>query len=515
MSNCKEWSFIEYVKNSSPSCPGFELEAGDDEFINDVVAESLNIAAAKVNVFKLLGIHEQGQMMDLIGSGVAVSGGDGNAHPAFNAFNKLCGEWRSKQRGSKVVEQSFIGYDFGPIVDSRTGEEYYGVETYDHVHITTIKIRQGAKSNNRASKIRIERSQDGVKWYGAQVVALPDDQDLHTIHFRGSAASRYWRLRPTEFTGGANDWWAVSHLEMHEYEKTALTNIQDDMGFVEMRDRDYSDNPIMIKMYYDLSDVYTDLSGLGMGLDNQQLYLTVSFKDSVSRLGRPFVIGDIIEIVKEAQYTPTLDRVKKYMEITDVSWSSDGYTPSWQPTLQRIVAEPMIASQETLDIVPYSNKPDSMGFIEIDQSQVTDQREIQARNTAQAEIDVPQRGHDLHAIHHFSEEEIAEAAERGVDIRKLNTDRRALYIEDGLPPNGEEYTEGPTLPTNPRSGDWHRLTYSAVDNRIPPRLYKFLGSKNRWIFMETDRRTQYDVLKPTVQDLITSQTSTAASKFGK
>lgn len=507
MNECKEWSFIEYVKNSKPACSGFELGSGtDNETIADLVTEHLNIAAAKVNVFKLLGIHEQGQLLDLTGRGVAISGGDGNAHPAFNAYNKLCGEWRSKQRGSDVSKSSFIGYDFGPIKDEDTNSTYYAVNTFHHVHIATIRIQQGGQSVNRAKRIRVERSQDGLKWLGVQIVDLPDDSELHTIHFKGSAASRFWRLRPVQFNGGQDDWWSVVRLEMHDYEQTALSNIQYDSGFLEMRDRDYAETSTQLKMYYDLVDVQSELTPFGMELETQQIYFSVSFKDAVQKLGRPLVIGDILEIPSEVQFTPTLTPVKKYMEVSDISWSIEGYTPGWQPLLQRVVAVPMLASQETIDITrEVPSAPDEMGFLDIDTSQLVDLSEMNARVRAEDDTNVPLRGADSHKIHHFSEQEIEDAAQYGINIGKLNLNQRALYIEDGIPPNGEPYTEGTEFPKNPRDGDWHRLTYDSTDSRIPARLHKYSGKKMRWIFYEVDRRQQYDVLKPSVQDLITSK----------
>ena len=515
MKDCKEWSFIEYVKNSEPAC-SFELASGtDNQTISDVLSESLAIAAAPINVFKLLGIHEQGQLLDLTGRGVAISAGDGNAHPAFNAFNKLCGEWRSKQKGSDVTKLAFIGYDFGPIVDDSTNVTYYGVETYKHVHIATIKLQQGANRANRAKRIRIERSQDGLTWFGVQIITLEDSAALQTIHFRGSAASRFWRLRPVEFNGGANDWWAVARLEMHDYEQTALTNIQNDSGFIELRDRDYAEVSTQIKMYYDLSDTQTDLTPFGPELDLQQMFLTVSFRDSVKLLGRPIVIGDILEIPSEIQYGPTLTPVKRYMEVTDVTWSTEGYTPGWQPTLQRLTAAPMLASQETLDIIPRTSTPDVTGFLDIDITNVEDYTEMNARVRAAADANVPERGSDAHAVHYFTDDEVAEAKELGLDVQKLNISQRSLYVEDGLPPNNAPYTEGPEYPKNPRDGAWHRLTYTATDSRIPARLYKYSGSKMRWIYYETDRRDQYNVLKPTIQDLIASPTKIPNSKVRK
>lgn len=516
MSDCKEWSFIEYVKNSQPACAGWELPTSDSEVISDYVTEHLNIAAAKINVFKLLGVHEQGQLLDLTGNGVAISGGDGNAHPAFSAFNKLCGEWRSKQRGAEILKTAFIGYDFGPLRDEQTGDTYYGVQTYTHIHIATMKIQQGAAKKNRASKVRVERSLDGITWYGVQIVALADSDELQTVHFRGSSASRYWRIRPVEFNGGENDWWSVQRIEMHDYEQTSLKNIQGKGVFEELRDRDYAEVSQVVKMYYDLVDRSSTNTQFAFTVDNGEMTFQVSFKESVAILGRPLVIGDILEIPSEMQYTTALQGVRKFMEVTDVAWSSEGYTPSWVPTIQKITAAPMIASQETMDIISHiKGQQDDIGFLDVEQLEITDYTDVSARIQAQADTNVPERGADTHKFHTFTQEEIDEAASKGVDVEKLNIKRRGLYIEDGMPPNNEPYTEGPSFPTNPRDGAWHRLTYEGFDSRIPVRLHKYSGSKARWICYEVDRRQQYDVLRPSIQDLIESQYRVPTAKVLK
>ncbi len=516
MNECKEWSFIEYVKNSKPACSGFELATSDSEVISEYLSEALNIAGAPVNVFKLLGVHEQGQLLDLTGNGVALSGGDGNAHPAFAAFNKLCGEWRSKQKGTDVTKTAFLGYDFGPIRDAETNATYYAVETYHHVHIATMRIQQGANKQNRAKKIRVERSQDGITWYGVQIVTMQDNNELQTIHFKGSAPSRYWRIRPVEFQGGENDWWTIARLEMHDYEQTSLSNIQGDGVFEELRDRDYAEISQQMKMYYELSDMSTASTPWGFQVDNGNKVFTVSFKDSVNVLGRPIVIGDILEIPSQVQYTTGLKAVKKYMEVIDVSWASDGYTPAWVPVLQRITAEPMMAKQETLDIVRHiQNQQDDIGFLDVERTQILDYTDVTGKIQAAADTNVPERGADTHKYHTFSNDEIAIAAEQGVDLEKLNIKHRGLYIEDGMPPNNEPYTEGPSFPTNPSNGDWHRLTFEGSDERIPVRLYVYNRIKSKWILYEVDRRLQYNVLKPSIHDLIESQNLVSTSKVVK
>lgn len=518
MADCdKNCSLIDYIKNSTPSCGGFELEnCNDNNTIIDIVDEHLTAGGTTINVFKLLGIHEQGKLLDVTGKGNAFSGGDGPGYHADNAYNKLCGAWRSTQRGKQVLSHAFLGYDFGPLISEYTDLTYYGIDTYQHKHITTLRIQQGPNSRNRATKIRVERSLDGLTWIGASVAVLPDDGGLHQISLRGSAASRYWRIRPIEFNGGDADFWEIQRLEMHEYEETHLSNIQYDGGFLENRDRDYAETSIGVKMSYDLVDVQTELTRYGFELETQQIYFTVSFKQSVQRLGRPIVIGDIFEIPAETQYTAELVAVLKYMEVTDVSWSIEGYTPGWQPTLQRIIAIPMLASQETLDITGEVPKVvDDIGFMDLNDDKLVDLTTMNDRVRAELDINTPQRGKDIHGVRFFTDEEVQAAAEHGVDLAKLNQGQRILYAEDGLPPNNMPYTEGDKWPQNPSDGDYHRLTYNSSDKLIPAKLFMYSTAKGRWVYQETDRRSQFNLLKPTIQEALLSTRKISSTRAAK
>jgi hypothetical protein len=492
----------------------FDLSKSKDILYQDkLVEEALNIGGATVNVFKLLGIHEQGQLIDLTGNGHPISGGDGQDWPASSAFSTTsCTNWRSEQKGQDVIRSGYIGYDFGPVYNHEDDRNVYGVETYEHKHIATMVIQQGPAQKNRATKVRIERSLYGDKWLGVDIVELPDDGEVNMIHFKGSAASRFWRIRPIEFNGvETNSNWEVVQLQLMDYDKTSLYNIQDDMGFLESRDRDYAHESVEIKGSYDLLDIQTDVGMFGAMPGQQNLFLMVSFSQCVRRLGRPPVIGDILEIPSEAQWSHDLQRVKKYMEITDVAWSTEGYTPGWQPTTLRLVIEPMLSSQETLDIIGDIKQPDDIGFLDIDDEEYTDLTDVADRVQSKADIHVQERGTDQYEVAAIEEEVIQEYANQGIDVRKLSSNQRNLYIEDGLPPNGEPYTEGTKFPENPQDRDYHRLTYNS-DLKIPARLFRYSTIKNKWIFCEADRREQYNTLKPSLQNKITSKNAVDVNK---
>ncbi len=117
----------------------------------EYVAEQLAIAGVPLNVFKLLGVHEQGRLVDLTGSGSALSSGAAAGYAASNAFiTSPSLTWRSAQVGTAVVTTpSYIGYNFGT-KKNPLGGQAYGPPAPVFQHITTIKIQQSSNPNKRA-----------------------------------------------------------------------------------------------------------------------------------------------------------------------------------------------------------------------------------------------------------------------------------------------------------------------------------------------------------------------------
>jgi len=500
------------ISAGSIKCSGFSLQNNNaNDFIEDVVEEALNIGGADLNIYKLLGVHEQGKLVDCTGRGNPISNGDAANFPASNAFDKFITEWRSVQKGAGVIPSAYIGYDFGNIKTNDDSRPSYGVETSIFKHIATIAIKQSTNSNSRVTRARIERSDDGKKWYGVSVVNFPDDDCLNTIQFKHSVPSRYWRIRPIDFAGTTtNDSWSVVAIQMfHNYIATEINNIQDKV-LLENRDRDYADENITIKGYYDLTDVPTELSAFGIELPSLTMYMTVSFSACVKLLGRPLVIGDIMEIPSEAQYSAELKKILKWMEVTDVSWSPEGYTPGWRPTLLRIVAQPAYATQETQDIFGDLDEalPDELGTVKGGDGNspiYQDYFAVSQTLEAEAKDAVPERGAEASShVRQFEQDEIDTAAEQGVDITKIGLNPRGLYVEDAMPPNNAPFTEDTDFPNSPKHGDYHRMTYAGLSKDIPARLYRYSESKGRWIYLETDLRAQYNPAKPILKEFITS-----------
>lgn len=470
---CNYWELV----NSPEAC-----------LISGYIEEGINIGGAIINVHKLLGVHEQDSLQDLTGLGQPISGGDLPDFPASNAFDAFVTEWRSRQTGRDVTAFAYLGYDFGPI-KLENGRLRYGIDTFIKHDIATFRIKQGCEAANRATKVRVERSSDGVKWFGVGIVALKDCDGLVTVNFNKSVPSRYWRIRPIEFAGGADDYWSVQALQLIEYEATNISNIQDKI-FMENRDRDYNEFAIRMKGSYSPVDVLANSMKFGF-MGEEQYIIEVSFAMTIAKLGRPFVIGDIIQLPSETQYTPSMQARFKYLEIIDVAWSTNGYTPTWVPTMQRLIAKQAYASQETQDVFGKFTKnvdtSDLWDDIDKKDAKYQDYSDITQTIKADANTAVPQDGTDYADFPVLSDELLEYGKQHNMSLQKLSR-RRHPHGVDAMPPNGLPYTQGDTFPENPKNGDYHRQTFSKVGNNIPPRLHRWSSAKKTWIFMETDHR---------------------------
>lgn len=475
------------------------------------------IAGAVVNVYRLLGVHEQTRLVDLTGRGRAISGGDLPGFPASNAFTTFATEWRSYQTGTTAVSAAaYIGYDFGQITIPN-GRQRYGIDAAHRELVTAIKIKQSNDPTRRVTKVRVERSDDGAKWYGVAAIDIPNNNALNVVSFKKSVPSRFWRLRPIGFESTCTAW-AVQALELYDYSSTDISNIQDPI-LLENRDRDYANPPTPIKGYYDLVAPNTYLSALGIETPDASYTVRVNFNMCVGVLGRPLVIGDILELPSETQYTPDLRPVKKYLEVTDVTWDAASYTPGWQPTMLQITASPALASQETQDIFGnLAQTVDASGLFSTDDgnhSQYQDYSAISHTIESTAASQVPERGSEgSNTIREFEPTEIATLQSAGVPSpQKLGLVRTGLYVEDAMPQNGQPYTEGPTLPQGASDGDYHRLTYEGLAKDVPARLYRWSSTKQRWIYLETDKRQQYNNQKAGLAEYTTSPTRVPAREI--
>lgn len=502
--NCRPWDLTQQTR---VNC-----------YADSLIQESLNIAGAQINVLKLLGVHEQTKLVDLTGSGKPISSGSQSGFGAANAFNVFNTEWRSQQAGSTVTSTSYIGYDFG-VVKIPTGRRRYGIDASIRQHVTALKIKQSANPLSRVTKARVERSENGLDWYGVSIVTLPNNDELNTIQFKHSVPSRYWRIRPITFVGTDCDVWGVQALQLYDYSVTHISNIQDKV-LLENRDRDYQEDAITLRGYYDVPTRATDLTRFGVEDAPLTYVMKINFSSCVELLGRPVVIGDIIELPSEVQYTPNLEPVKRFLEVTDVTWDTTSYTPGWQPLMLAVSAEPVLASQETQKVFGdlAQKYVDNSGLYSIDDGNNKKYQDFSAISQAieaEAKTQVPESGSEgSNTIREFTPEEVEKAAAQGVpNLNKIGLNRRALYMEDAIPQNGAPYTEGSDFPPKPNDGDYHRLVYVGSASDVPARLFRWSQVKGRWVFLEKDRRAEFNDTQPRLQEYTTSKYKKFASEI--
>lgn len=495
------------------ACKPWDLTLQDrtNSYFDALSQESLAIAGAQVNVYKLLGVHEQQLLVDAARGGSVISGGDWYGYPASNSNNVTIDAWRSGQKSrSSILASSYIGYDFG-VKKLPSGRVQYGVVANITKAISTMRIKQGDVAAARAARVRVERSDDGVVWKGVAVVQLPDNNNLNTISFKETAPSRFWRIRPVEFNGTSpDDTWSVVALEWIDQSATSVSNIQDKI-FLENRNRDYSTVPTLTKGFYDIQHTAMELMKYGTDMPSMIYTIRVNFTACVGLLGRPLIVGDILELPSEIQYNASLRGVQRWIEVSDVSWDMGSFTPGWYPTLLRITAIPAISSEETQTLFGDMAIP----RFDIDNAAVIqDYSDISDTIAKTAADQVPERGAEgSNVIREFTPEDIAATTYSVPRLANLGFNRSGLYVEDAIPQNGAVYTEGELFPLNPKNGEYHRMTYAGLASTVPARLYRFSSVKNRWVYLETDRRAEFNNQKRTLDEYLQSPNAVPNNKI--
>lgn len=472
----------------------------DSNYLASLMSESLNIAAGPVNVFPMLGIHNQGSTLDQPGNGFPLSGGTAGGYNALNAFNVTPNGWQSIQTGPAVTSApAYIGYDFGTKKAwDNTQERYYPAAPV-LIQIATLKIKQSANPQKRATQVRVEASDDGTNWHRVDVVNIPSTVDLVTVGIRSVAAYNKWRLIPIFFAGTAsNNAWEVLEIHLLESTQISLDNIED-FVLLENRARAYCHSSVMLKCTYDLLDVQSELAKFGINLPQTYIF-TTSFADMIIILGRPVVIGDIVELPGEIQFDPNLKPVRKWLEVTDCGWSTEGYTPNWRPNLFRFYAQPILPAIEHKDLLGVPGQVDAA------QSDESFLNQLLQNNQAYSSTE---------AIEQQSADAVPETGEDPQDIQsgtpllgpRGGYDGRDFYAQDAIPPNGAPYTVGDALPTPPLAdGAYHRQTYTNVEYslRPPDRLLQWNATKSRWTVIEVNTRGMQESHKKTISRIMNS-----------
>lgn len=153
---------------------------------------------------------------------------------------------------------------------------------------------------------------------------------------------------------GPTDQGASIDYTQPQYETMSPTNIQD-LLFLENRDRTYDPNVYRLRGHYNVQNLDFDLSQFGLFLNNDILFITVHYNDMIDIVGRKLMVGDVLELPHLLDYNPLKETIpvalKRFMQITDANYASEGFSQTWFPHMWRIKCEPLVDSEEFSQIL--------------------------------------------------------------------------------------------------------------------------------------------------------------------
>jgi hypothetical protein len=164
---------------------------------------------------------------------------------------------------------------------------------------------------------------------------------------------------------GSNNPPVSQDLTQPHYDQLDPTNIQD-LLFLENRDRKYDTNIYRLRGHYNVQNLDFDLSQFGLFLTSDVIFVTVHYNDMIDVIGRKLMVGDVFELPHLTDFHPLNQSIpiglRRYYQITDANYASEGFSQTWWPHLWRIKCEPLTNSQEFANILQQPiNKDNYMG----------------------------------------------------------------------------------------------------------------------------------------------------------
>lgn len=167
-----------------------------------------------------------------------------------------------------------------------------------------------------------------------------------------------------KYLGPANNGPSVDFTQP-QYLEPDPTKIQD-LLFLENRDRVYDHNIFRLRGHYNVQNLDFDLSQFGLFLNNDIIFIVVHYNDMIDIVGRKLMVGDVLELPHLLDYNPLDETIpvalKRFYQITDANYASEGFSQTWYPHLWRIKCEPLVNSEEFSDILKEpTNKDNYLG----------------------------------------------------------------------------------------------------------------------------------------------------------
>jgi len=130
-------------------------------------------------------------------------------------------------------------------------------------------------------------------------------------------------------------------------------NIQD-LLFLENRDRKYDPDVFVLRGVYNIQDTDFNLSQFGLFLQNDTIFITFHINDTIEKIGRKLISGDVLELphLKDEHALNDLQfALKRFYVIEEVTRAAEGFSVTWYPHLYRAKCKPVVNSQEFKDIL--------------------------------------------------------------------------------------------------------------------------------------------------------------------
>ena len=313
------------------------------------------------------------------------------------------------------------------------------------------------------------------------------------------------------------------------YSTDSVSNIQD-LLFLENRDRKYDSDVYVLRGVYNISDIDFNLSQFGLFLQNDTIFMTFHINDTVEKLGRKLISGDVIELphlkddfaLNDLQFA-----LKRFYVIEEITRAAEGFSVTWYPHLYRAKCKPLVDSQEFKQILDGVAEEGSATTLRDIMSTYEKEMQITGAILDQAEADAPRSGHDVTRYYTVAKTEDGDVSVISTDNTSLNvsfeqaaTDESGqailddegnpVYVGvtastifdtpeansyggkidwDAVPANGAPFSAGIYFPTSPAEGQFHlRTDYS------PNRLFRYNGT--RWVKYEDKVRMTMSNLGP-------------------
>lgn len=331
------------------------------------------------------------------------------------------------------------------------------------------------------------------------------------------------------------------------YSTDSPTQIQD-LLFLENRDRKYDPDVYQLRGVYSLQDIDFNLSQFGLFLQNDTVFVTFHINDTVEKLGRKIISGDVIELphLKDEHALNDLNfALKRFYVVEEVNRAAEGFSVTWYPHLYRAKCKPLVDSQEFKQILDGAAGEGSNETLRDIMSTYEKEMQITQAVLDQADADAPKSGYDITKYFHLQQGTDGTAQiisadmdtldasiqtqatdENGAPLFDTNGDPIYLnpsatstlqtversgygtlmgntteWLGDGIPANGAPFTAGISFPVAPLEGQFCLRT-----DYLPTRLFRFSGT--RWIKVE-------DNVRMTMNNLGSSDTASGQRFEGK